>query len=196
MSRRYAESPEGTGIRSTGSLGLYSLRSICRSPSMVSNNQNANGILLDTKEKVERKSFQIHSSEIGLSYIVFFWIVGGILNKESKFSVKVVGKLNASNPLVIIHDCIDLREDLRMEYNPQTHLRWAIRRSNCSRLIPLLGFASSSESRCSASAIPSSESINSGGRVSRMREASVALCCSGSSKARLSTSVNVIMAEM
>ena len=85
---------------------------------MMSNNQDANGILMDTKEKVERKSFQIHSSEIAPSYIVFFWVGGGILNKESKFSVKFVGKLNAGNSLVITHDCIDLREDLRMEYNP------------------------------------------------------------------------------
>ena len=178
ISRRYAESPEGTGIRSTGSLGLYSLRSICRKPSVMSNDQNPDGIPLDTKKKVD------------------FRVAGRILNKKSEFRVKVVGKVIASNPLVVIHDCINLREDLRMEDNPETHLRWAIRRSNCSILIPLLGSESISASRRSASAIPSSESVKSGGRVSRMREASVARCCSGSSKARLSTSVNVIMLEM
>ena len=105
----------------------------------MSNHQNTNGILMDTKEKVERKSFQIQSSEIALSYTVFFWVAGRILNKKSKFSVKVVGKMNACNPLVIVHDCINLEEDPRVEYNPQTHLRWAIRRSNCCRLIPLPG---------------------------------------------------------
>jgi len=56
---------------------------------MMSNNQNAYGILLDTKEKVERKSFQIHSSEIAPSYIVFFWFAGRILNKKPKFRVIV-----------------------------------------------------------------------------------------------------------
>ena len=84
----------------------------------MSNNQNAKGIFLDTEEKVERKSFQIHSPEIASSYIVLSWVDGRILNKESKFSVKAVCKMNSSNSLVIIHDCINLREDLRMEYNP------------------------------------------------------------------------------
>ena len=89
----------------------------------MSNNQNANRILLDTKEKFEWKSFQIHSSEIAPSYTVFFWLAGRVLNKKSKFRVKVVGKMNATNPLVIIHDCINLRKYSRMEYNPQAHLR-------------------------------------------------------------------------
>ena len=90
---------------------------------MMSNNQNPNGIPLDTKEKVERKSLQIHSSEVAPSYIVFFWVIGGILNKKSEFRVEIVCKMNAGNPLVVLHDCINLRKDLRMEDNPQIHLR-------------------------------------------------------------------------
>jgi len=89
----------------------------------MSNNQNADRILLNTKKKVERKSFQIHSSEIAPSYIVFFWFAGRVLNKKSKFRVEVVGEMNAANPLVVIHDCINLRKYLRMEYNPKAHLR-------------------------------------------------------------------------
>ena len=123
VKKAFIETPYEPAISWTSSLGLYPLRSICRSPSVMSNNQNANSILLDTKEKIERKSVQIHSSEIAPSYIVFFRFAGRVLNKQSKFRIKVVGKMNAANPLVIIHDCINLRKYSRMEYNPQAHLR-------------------------------------------------------------------------
>lgn len=85
---------------------------------MMSNNQNANGILLHSKKEIEWKSFQIHSSEIAFSYIIFFRVIRGILNKKAKLSIKVIGKMRACNTFVIFHDCINLRKYLRMEYNP------------------------------------------------------------------------------
>jgi|GEM_PF-3062411 len=49
---------------------------------MMTKNQNANYIIMDTEEKIIGESVEIHSPETTFSYTMSFWIVSCGLNKK------------------------------------------------------------------------------------------------------------------
>src|SRR4029077_17626738 len=105
-----------------------------------------------------REALQVHAADIAFANREGFGPIRSLVHVIPKLRIKFIGKLSCPNPLVVPHDLVDIRIDLRMEDEPHQVRRRSIWCSTCSKERPLEGFASSSASRRSASAMPSSAS--------------------------------------
>jgi hypothetical protein len=81
---------------------------------MVSHDENSHDIANDTKEEMIRESLQVYAAEITLAYSEGFRPLAGPLHVVSQLGIKFVGELARRNPLIISHDLVDIRINLRM----------------------------------------------------------------------------------
>ena len=81
---------------------------------MVAHDKNSYDIPDDTKQKVKRETLQIHAAEITFADRKGLRSFRRLVHVISQLGVKFVGKLPRRNPLVITHDLVDIRIDLRM----------------------------------------------------------------------------------
>jgi hypothetical protein len=81
---------------------------------MVSHDENSHDIVNDTKEEMIRESLQVYAAEFTRANREGFRPLAGLLHIVSKLGVKFVGELPRRNPLIICHDLVDIRINLRM----------------------------------------------------------------------------------
>jgi hypothetical protein len=81
---------------------------------MVSHDENSHDIANDTKEEMIRESLQVYAAEVTLANRERFRPLAGLLYVISKLGVKFIGELPRRNPLIICHDVVDIRINLRM----------------------------------------------------------------------------------
>ena len=127
-------------------------------PPMMSDNQNPRRIADDAKKKMIRKAMKVDAAKVVLADREGFGTLDRLQDEASQLAVEVVCKLRAGDPLVILHNRVDIGVNLRMQDKPHQRLRALICWSSCSRVMPISGFASNSASRRKASAMPSSAS--------------------------------------
>ena len=81
---------------------------------MVSHDKNSHDISSNTKQKMIRKALQIHAAKITLADRKGFRSFRRLLHIISQLGIKFVGELPRRNPLVVTHDLVDIRINLRM----------------------------------------------------------------------------------
>ncbi len=81
---------------------------------MVAHDKDSHDIANNTKQEMKGEALQIHATEITLANSERFRPLGGLLHVISQLGVKFVGELTRRNPLIISHDLIDIRINLRM----------------------------------------------------------------------------------
>jgi hypothetical protein len=81
---------------------------------MVSHDENSHDIANDTKEEMIRESLQVYPPEVTRANREGFRPLAGLLHAISKLGVKFVGELPRRNPLIICHDLVNIRINLRM----------------------------------------------------------------------------------
>jgi hypothetical protein len=81
---------------------------------MVPHDENSHDIANDTKEEMIRESLQVYAAEVTRANREGFRPLAGLLHVISKLGVKFVGELPRRNPLIICHDLVDIRINLRM----------------------------------------------------------------------------------
>ena len=81
---------------------------------MVAHDENSHDIANNTKQEVMGEALQIHTAEIMFASSEGFRPLGGLLHVISQLGVKFVGELPRRNPLIISHDLVDIRTNLRM----------------------------------------------------------------------------------
>jgi len=81
---------------------------------MVSHDKNSHDISSNTKQEMIREALQIHAAEITLADRKGFRSFRRLLHIISQLGIKFVGELPRRNPLVVTHDLVDIRINLRM----------------------------------------------------------------------------------
>jgi hypothetical protein len=81
---------------------------------MVSHDKNAHDIADSTKQEMVGKALHVHAAEIALANSERLRSLGGLLHVMSQFGVKLVRELARCNSLIISHDLVDIRINLRM----------------------------------------------------------------------------------
>jgi hypothetical protein len=81
---------------------------------MVSHDENSHDIANDTKEEMIRESLQVYAAEVTRANRKGLRPLAGLLHVIPKLGVKFVGELPRRNPLIICHDLVDIRINLRM----------------------------------------------------------------------------------
>lgn len=81
---------------------------------MVSHDKNSHDISSNTKQEMIREALQIHAAEIMLADRKGFRSFRRLLHVISQLGIKCVGELPRRNPLVVTHDLVDIRINLRM----------------------------------------------------------------------------------
>ena len=81
---------------------------------MVSHDKNSHDIANDTKQEMIGEALQVHAAEITVANREGFRSFRRLLHVISQFGVKFVGELPRRNPVVIAHDLVDIRINLRM----------------------------------------------------------------------------------
>jgi len=89
-----------------------------RSSPVMTNHQDANGVINDAKEKVVRESLEIHAPEIVNSSTENLWRFGCFLQKYLKLSIELASKLGSSDLLIVVHDPGYVVRDLPVEFEP------------------------------------------------------------------------------
>src|SRR4029077_11807299 len=125
----------------------------------MTNDENANGTSRYAKKKVIRKPMKVDSANVALANCEGFGPLSHRSHEMPQLSIEFICKFSCTHFLVISHDAIDIRVHLRMKNEPhQIRRRRPICWSSSLSEIADTEFASSSASRRSASAIPSSSS--------------------------------------
>lgn len=81
---------------------------------MVTHHQNSHGIANNTKQKMVGESPQVHAAQVMLANSEGFRSLSSLPQIVSKLGMKLIGKLLRSHPLVVTHDLVDIRINLRM----------------------------------------------------------------------------------
>src|SRR5262249_18649291 len=162
---------------------------------VMTDNQNANHIPNDAKEKMIGKPLKVDAANITLADRKRLRSGCRLVHEMPQLSVELIGKLRRGYALVIGHDLVDVRINLLMKGKLHQLRRALICWSSCSGEILAEGSAASSASRRKASATPSSSSCSTDGSDSSRWAARTALWDSGKSNASFSISVIVGMNE-
>src|SRR5258705_8859119 len=127
--------------------------------SAVMTNDHANGVVHYSKKKMVRKTTKINSPNIPLTNRQGFRPLRRLYHEMPQLRIEFFCKFRCRYSLVIGHDRIDIRINLRMKDEPhQVSRRRSIRSSSSLSEIAENVSALSSASRRRASAIPSSSS--------------------------------------
>jgi hypothetical protein len=81
---------------------------------MVPHDENSHGIGDDTKKEVIRESLQVYAAEVTLANRERFRSLAGRLHVVFQLGVELVGELPRRYPLVVCHDLVDIRINIRM----------------------------------------------------------------------------------
>jgi hypothetical protein len=82
---------------------------------MMTNNEDAHLLIDYAEQKMKRKSFQIHASEILLPNRVAFRRFGCFVEKGSQLGVELICELWAGDVFVVFHDARNVGSDLPMK---------------------------------------------------------------------------------
>src|SRR5437879_7562003 len=128
-------------------------------PAVMTNDQNANGVTHYSKNKMVRKTTKINSPNVPFTNRERFRPLRRLYHEMPQLGIEFICKFRCRYFLVIGHDRIDIRINLRMKDEPhQVSRRRSIRLSSSLSEIAEDASALSSASRRRASAIPSSSS--------------------------------------
>jgi hypothetical protein len=67
---------------------------------------------------MERKTFQVHPSDVVLSNGKTPWVPGSSGHKLPHFGVELIGELWSGHSLVPLHDLVDVRVNTRVKDKP------------------------------------------------------------------------------
>jgi len=84
----------------------------------MADNQDPNAITNDAKEKMIRKALEIHSPHVSLSNRELFGLCGRCHHEMAELGIEFVRKFWRGHVLVVIHDAVDIRINLRMKDKP------------------------------------------------------------------------------
>jgi hypothetical protein len=86
-----------------------------RSPAVMTNDQDANSVADDAKQKMIRKSFEVHPPEIALADAESFWRINCLLEEGSQLGVELIGELLPGDIFVVLQDKEDVGCNLAMK---------------------------------------------------------------------------------
>jgi len=81
----------------------------------MSDDQNANGISHYSKEKMIRKTMKVHSPNIAFASRERFGSGSGCSHEMPQLCIEFIREIRCSDFLVISHDLVDIRINLRMK---------------------------------------------------------------------------------
>lgn len=90
---------------------------------MMSDNQNPHRIANDAKKKMIRESMKIDAAKAALADGERFRSLDRLQHEASQLAVEIIRKLGAGDPLVILHNRVDIGVDLRMQDEPHQRRR-------------------------------------------------------------------------
>jgi hypothetical protein len=85
---------------------------------VVANNEDANRIVYNPEEKMERKSRKVSASNIPRSDPERFRTLRRLFNNESKLPIELVGQGSGRHVFVVLHDPGDVSINFGMENDP------------------------------------------------------------------------------
>src|SRR6185437_1389016 len=142
---------------------------------------------------MKRKSFEIHAPNVTDSYFVNLGRRCRFPNERRQLNIEIVSKFSPTDVFILLDYPADIGLGKGVKFDPHYLRRLRISASNSSKEIAMLGSASISASRRSASVMPSSSSDSIGGSESSRFAANIARSLSGKSSASFSTSMTVAM---
>ena len=87
----------------------------CGASPMVAHDKNSRGIANDTKQEVIGEALQVYAAKIAVPKSERFRSLRSLLQIISQLGVKFVSELPRRNPLIVTHDLVDIRINLRMK---------------------------------------------------------------------------------
>ena len=87
-------------------------------PAVMPYNQNPYCFADDPKQEMVRKSLQIDAPDIALSNGERFRPLGCLNHDAPQLDIEIVRQLGSGGGLVILHDLVDVRVNLRMKNKP------------------------------------------------------------------------------
>ena len=80
--------------------------------------EDPNGLSGDSEQKMKRKPFQVHASDVAHSDGEALWVFGSSSHKPPHFRVELIREAPRGHSLVPLHNLVDVRVNLRMKDKP------------------------------------------------------------------------------
>jgi hypothetical protein len=86
-----------------------------RMPAVMADNQNSNNIAYNAKQKMVGEASKVNSPQVSFSNRKILGARRSISHKMPQLQIELVRKFGCSHLLVIFHDPVDIRVNLRMK---------------------------------------------------------------------------------